>query len=326
MKIRGIFALCVSLFGSAVSFAIVPDEHFLPKGVLDQVVRVNVGANDTFNGTGSVIGKILQFSGGQQVGWFLCVLTANHVVKNWDDVSIGFNNPGNPLSASLPAWVHAEGRNKTFGSPSNPEHPDLAILGVKVGRSTFIDNLVPLEVIDDTNVPVETSFTVAGYGNSGYMDDINGDHVPDGYREVNTPPVRRFANNRFDYKIKDTWGQWNHQAWEYDIDGPVPDVLGEGWPMRGDSGGPLLTYNPLPITVYGSEVRIIPAFTDKIVGVVSRGAAGWVPWGSKEYDVRITTEYKNWIHHECSTVPEPSAMIALTLGVATLLARKRAKR
>lgn len=303
---------------------IVPDEQLIPKAILDEVVRIYA---DGAAGTGSIIDKHNVYNGqGQVVGYDLCILTANHVVKNRSQLSIAFNNIGNPNQGPHGAWLVAEGRDKQFGSPSNPEFPDLAILGCRVAKTEFTESLDPLTVIDDTQIPAGSSFSVVGYGNTGYLDDINGDHIPDGYQEVNgTYGTRRWANNIFDYKVKHHWGQWNHQAWEYDLTGPIPGVIGEGFPLRGDSGGPLLVSDPTNITVYGPAPQLRPTYTNSIVGVVSFGETGFIDWGDKEYDVRITPEYREWIEMECHMVPEPATMAALGLGLAAVLRTRRKK-
>ncbi|MEM2125887.1 MAG: trypsin-like serine protease [Candidatus Methanosuratincola sp.] len=321
---RAVLSLAAALVFAA-SAAIVPDEQFVPKTILEAVVRIQGTAG---NGTGSVIDKKPQYDRfGNQIGWFLCVLTANHVVKNSQDLTVGFNNIGNPHGAPYSAWIAAEGRFKDLGGKS----PDIAILGVKAQLNDFLNRLTPLNVIDDTNYNPGDPFTVVGYGFTGFQQDINGDGVPDGYREVaGTYGNKRFANNTFDRKINTAWGQWSHDAWEYDLTGPAPGIDGEGFPLRGDSGGPLLVQSPVGIPIQTQPPRVINAFTRGIVGIVSDGDyfhGNFVRWNlEKERDVRITPLYKDWIMRECEAVPEPSSILALMTATILIVVRRRRTR
>jgi hypothetical protein len=302
----------------SVSHAIVPDEQLVPKGVLNQVVRV---LTDGGNGTGSVIDKKPKMVGGQQVGWYMCILTANHVTKGASEMNVAFNNVGNPNQGPYDAWLVAEGRRKNIGG----DRPDLAILGIETPMTNFTNALDPLTVIDDANVSAETRFTVAGFGTTGTLVDLTGDGVSDGYlRQPGTYGNRRAANNRFDQKVQDAWGQWDHKAWKYDLDGPVWDVPNEGWALPGDSGGPLLVRDAVDVE-FEPGGRSMSIFTDAIVGVVSRGdtAGPFYPWGDLEYDVRITPAYREWIEMECMAVPEPTTILVLAAGGLLALARRR---
>lgn len=328
------FGLVAFSLGVASAWAIVPDEQFVPKATLREVVRIYSG-ND-FYGTGSVIDKIKEQrdAQGNLIGYYMPILTVNHVIKDATNLNVRFNNPGNAHEGPYTAWVVAEGKNKTFGSSQNPEHPDLAILGIKTGRSDFLDALTGLRVLEDTDVNTGTRFTVSGFGDTGTLTDINGDGVPDGYRQrSDLPPNKRFANNIFDEKMKDRYRdtsnnfEYVHQSWQYDLTGPIPGVDGEGYGLSGDSGAPMLIQDPTDIPIITQYPRTIRAFTNGIIGLHTRRAAsadpGWNPWGRNAFGVRITPDYRTWIYNEAQNVPEPGSIVALTVGALLALSRKR---
>lgn len=153
-----------------------------------------------FSGTGSVIGK-------KQIGndFWLCVLTANHVVANanraWQtfapqDVEVGIKNLRGPMFRTSFIFTALDSVN----NPNDPhrnffgqDRPDIALIGVRVNQQVF-NQVASYTMAQPGHY---TDFTIVGYGYTGVTDrDTDGNFI--GYTMVRVPETsgtKRFANN-----------------------------------------------------------------------------------------------------------------------------------
>lgn len=170
-------------------FATAPENQGVPANYtpLSGVVRIHV--RDDFSGTGSVIGK-------KQIGndFWLCVLTANHVVANanraWQtfapqDVEVGIKNLGGPMFRTSFIFTALDSVN----NPNDPhrnffgqDRPDIALIGVRVNQQVF-NQVASYTMAQPGHY---TDFTIVGYGYTGVTDrDTDGNFI--GYTMVRVP-------------------------------------------------------------------------------------------------------------------------------------------
>ncbi|GBC94183.1 hypothetical protein HRbin15_02691 [bacterium HR15] len=303
-----------ALFATAPNTQVVPANHPAWNWYYG-VVHISRG-ND-FVGTGYVIDR-------KQVGndFWLCVLTANHVVATqqsgfrWDpddQLTIGFGNLGGNDPAFTTRKVFTV-RDSVIGNDLHAQLlgndiPDLAVIGVRVNQQIW-NRVSPYELHPAVS---DTTFTIVGYGNTD---------AP-GARFISQPHtfgIKRFANNSvlqiFNGPSPYLPAFFMGAFIKWDLTDPG-GVEGEGVTFGGDSGSPYFFSEP-------SDVNGIPVFTNKSIGVHHGGRNRYLN-GDKGHATALTGNYINWINAKCELVPEPGSLLILLggSGWALLLYRRR---
>lgn len=323
----------LSLIGTAM--AIGPDNQVVGGAIGSQwggVVRIllntNVGANTgSFNGTGTIIGNVNQ----QGQGWY-CILTADHVVSTngpGDPTAAGIgavqmNSVGNGGDDGVAAWPVMSGyaiRTKSlFGAASAV---DLALVAVNYGAYNAGNDIFVRNLVNDNS---HRTFSIIGFGQEARR-------VATGYQGVGNYGTQRYENN----VVNRYAPNFSNGGYTYDavtskiIFDPGTVFPGTGAAYDGDSGAPLFTSG-----VASEPGQGISYYAYDVFGVhqggQGRGAGRqFRDYGMDQYHVWLggttgTHDGQNYISHinrVCGMVPEPSTLVALSLGALALLRRRR---
>lgn len=338
-RIRFVFlaGVCLPAGIAPVARGGVPD---LQLGGLDQVVRVSSQPDGTGGrGSGSVFENIFHAPTDQR---FLCVITADHVVKDGVNGSIAFGNTpyGMNTGPFYKADYMALGQYKEIYVNGEFHKPDLAVMVVPVPDTPFFQTLDPLDLVEVN--PEDHAFTGLGYGRTGILTQVQtaagGNRFA--YLEMENAAssygTQRFWNNTSEGLQTDDWSldsPYYYTALLTSIDTPGGGgILGEGMGMRGDSGGPILVEDPQPVTLANGTA--VAGFTRDIEAVFTRavtpedmlGNRFIADFGNVYAGVALIPEYIEWAYSECySNVPEPSTLWLLAAGVI-MLRRYRSRR
>ncbi len=290
----------------------------LPAGVRNAIVRVSGITGSEIDGGGS--GTVIQIHPVAH-GWWLCVLTADHVVGFSERWAIGFGNGGYATGTRTGEFT----ANIMYRGPVTigDARADIALLGVFVadmngnGQLDEIPEITPLSVAE----PPHYYIVAAGYGWWGYPGDPrryntlqtyglfeNGRNTwdnPDSveYEDITHPRGQRYFYQRLRANLDFfPWWDW-------------PPSEGEAMVLPGDSGGPTLQFDE-----YGTRRWFLTG-----VHSVGQGGESFVQEGAMWADVHAG-HYQNWINQACDTIPEPGSLCALALGTLSLLVCRRRNR
>lgn len=353
------FVAIVTLVASAGSvFATGPAQQLVPWrpavagqfSTLNSVVQMSTPSS---LGTGTIIGKNIDAGTGD--AW-VCVLTANHVVRGAGNVQILMGDNG------------AEG---TFGG-ADSRHlqrgtDDMSIVGVRLGRVqgagadaallAKYNALTPASMIPTTNLAsyIGRQFSQVGYGGTG-------DFVAGGMnaRVIDAGPLanpryslnidgnKRFQNNQINQIDPVADGTYFYDSVRFSFDPAAANGLlaGEGISYAGDSGAPYFRSvlstqavaafsRPGQTNWAGGNMDIL---TDAITAVHTRGnsrpggaggnsfftpysdvANGVDSWGA---GIPLTPARVAWIQEWCMFVPGPGAAASFVL-FGVIAARRR---
>ncbi len=314
------------LYSHAYALARHPNDVPIPDPIRNAIVRVATHRADEIGwGTGTII-DVKRVD----AGIWLCVLTADHVVVGYRSVWIGFGNGGLPGRGG--ALEYQADRNMIFRGPENADgtRVDLAVLGVFIPANDLnrLPNFNPVPLgAGQQNLGV----VQAGYGLPGRIDnDVPDAYVvegilPDGDLDDRKYGTLRSGNESVDATRDAGWsnnrGTWRFNALWYSLSfrrnnaGDWPPIEGDAYILAGDSGGPSFDAEWNLVGVHSAsraEVRLPDGRW-----VVRSGFGG--------LDVNVGA-YNAWIQRQCALVPEPASLLALAVGIAGLLTRRRPKR
>ncbi len=357
MQITALFALAGSAILAQPGLA---DEQTGPLAQRVPWRAPGGGAGSTLNsvvevfgaglGTGTVIGKRQDNNGN---GW-LCVLTADHVVRGAANVSVAFGD--------------AMGQG-TYGGPGASQfrqiHPNLdaAVAAVNVGNlngnpalAGFFNSLTPVTLgsVQNAGSAVNQQFTELGYGGSGTF-------VVGGMQANTTTPVapyslqidnnKRFQNNQIERTVRVTGGNYTYNAIQFDMDRAMPPghfLDAEGISFAGDSGGPYFMSGAdaqavgafdRPDDADGTFVPDWPGgvmsifnnmqFAVHTMGNSTPGGAGGAPSRFNGYDVTtgaglpLTPNRVLRIQRMCGRIPSPGSTALVGIGSIIAFRRRR---
>ncbi|MBK9188238.1 MAG: hypothetical protein IPM33_04705 [Phycisphaerales bacterium] len=330
-----VFALVGLAASTSGVFATGPDQQRLPwrpgldgNGKYSRLNSVVQVSTNTGLGTGTVIGT-------RQVGndHWLCVLTADHVVRGSNNIQVSFGDNGAiGTFGGADSWHIQRGQDdmavvavRLNAAPAGLPGVTAAQFAGRLNFPSFISGLnSPSDVFGET-------FTQAGYGGYG-----NWDTRPNGPVEVR-PGIRtttasiaipgdpnnrryfphidnnkRFQNNRVERSRQilqrvdpnDPTSAiiYNYTAIEFDLDVPQAAGLlaGEGISYAGDSGGPYF-YNSLTTQFVGAMARPDGVWPDGTARPVPDWAAG---------DMQLLDDVLFAVHTFGNTIPGGGGNVA----------------
>ena len=296
-------ALALLVFGLAApnqSHAILAgDENALPAD--SPANRLDLlGANSQFNAIGSLS---ISAGGFSYIGSATAIspnwiLTAGH---NLDLNDVGSPTPGLSINFNLPGFGSYSGSSfytcpgfTGFGNPSVQN--DLGLI--------YLANPLPNGLLFPTltgHLQTGSQVTLAGFGRSGY-----GNY---GYTTSATLTDRRSGQNVIDALIPDEQGGGFAALFQYTFNAPnTVDSLGNNIETiigPGDSGGPALVADGSGYAIAGVNTYV-------------------EGYGGQFGDIGggiVLAPYVGWIDSTISSVPEPSVLVLMILGLVMLLIR-----
>lgn len=285
-----------------------------PDPIRNAIVRVEMDeGGSTFAGTGTVIEV---HSDGVGLGGWICVLTADHVVRESTGAlggtfRVGFGDEG----GGGVEFSSASTTINVAGGPANgTDRVDLGILGVRVADMTTLPAfaLPTLSAVDDG-----TTIYLSGYGDQATLDGPNRryDVVPtfgsilSGFNGVDDQAEFSMASGSFTYRFDSL-----EASTMFGPPAPDPAIQGEAHVLAGDSGGP--SWTPFDT---GWGLVGVHSVSETHVG----GGSETVEEGDRLWDVRVAS-YSTWIDLTCdAVVPEPASFVVIAIGVLGAAARRR---
>jgi hypothetical protein len=318
----------------SVSYATGPNNQFVPNPApanantfssVVGVVSVDAAGDVDAVGTGTVIDSRIVNGVG-----YLCVLTADHVVK------------AGVSRIVFPNFVRGM---PPPGVGTKPIVNQRQVAGIAPGQNVDANVILVRYGTPDAfyfNVPDKTLASGVGVGNK--LADI-------GFGQTGTPNFnaqgnlvsltatgggegdKRYQNNLltgfFPNNTSPAHGAYkeNDIEFTFDAQGTANFTAGEGYGYRGDSGGPLfnngVTFDPgggLPLIASTDSIAGVLAFTPRPASVNPGGTA---VNGDVEFAVDVF-DYKANIWAACaaelSTIPEPSTLVLLAAASGSWLA------
>ena len=295
--VAGLLFILVS--ASRVHAILAGDENALPAD--SPANRLDtLGAASLFNAIGS-----LSIS----AGGFSYIGSATAIAPNWiltaghnlDLNDVGSPTPGLSINFNLPGFGSYSGSSfytcpgfTGFGNPSIQNDLGLIHLANPLPNSLLFPTL-------DGNLQTGTQVTLAGFGRSGY-----GDY---GYTTLATLTDRRAGQNVIDTLIPDEHGGGFAALFQYTFNAPnTVDSLGNNIETiigPGDSGGPALVADGSGYAIAGVNTYV-------------------EGYGGQFGDIGggiVLAPYVGWIDSTISSVPEPSVLVLMILGLVMLLIR-----
>ncbi len=295
-------------------------------------------------GTGTIIGKNIDAGTGD--AW-VCVLTANHVVRGENNVQIGLGD-----NFAQGTFGGADSRHIQRGND------DMSVVGVRLGKvqgaganaallATY-NALTPASMIPTTNLPsyVGRQFTQVGYGGTGdfvaggmnaRVNDAGAGNNP--RYSLNIDNNKRFQNNVINQIDPVADGTYFYDSVRFSFDPAAANgfLAGEGISYAGDSGAPYFrsVLSTQAVTAFtrpgqqdwaGGDMDLL---TDAITAVHTRGnSRPGGPGGNSFFTpytdaatgidsfgagVPLTPARVAWIQEWCVFVPAPNATAAFAI-------------
>ncbi|MCI0331861.1 MAG: PEP-CTERM sorting domain-containing protein [Planctomycetes bacterium] len=326
--LRTTIAAFLTLLAASWAVAIGPSNQVVPNpapggtNTLSSVVGVvglGVGRN-TINANGS--GTVIDSSVIGNRCW-LCVLTADHNFPNANRIVF----PNYTLDAVPPAaGVKTILSHQQVAPIGVGQNVDAAVALVSYGAPDAFFFGVPDKSLT-TAVGVGNTLTEVGFGRGG-TNVVDGMGNIIGINEGNraSAGTKRYQNNLLTEFIANFAAGngyvYNAINYTFDAQGAANRIAGEGWGMRGDSGAPLfnngVTFDP------GGGLPLL-ASIDSIAGVKTFGPLNATN-GAKNQAVDVF-DYRANIVTACNTllatVPEPTSLVLLALGLVWFAASPR---
>lgn len=287
----------------------------LPADIRNAIVRIGItGINDRlYGGSGTVI-HVKPADG----GWWLCVLTADHVVGNARTLSTGFRGGGFPRDREDYDRLEFRATRVIRGPYNNNDNTwvDLAMLGVLIRDANGNGQLDEIPNIPNhiaIAAPPNNNLVAAGYGDQGRRGQLNG---VTGYFIVHQYGTFENGRNTWRNAAGEAYalGRYRFTALRTTLD--FTDNSGDAYILSGDSGGPSLQLNGNDWILTGVHSG------SQGVDIDGDGVDDFVAQGFLSTDVRLAN-YTNWINNACAAVPEPFSLTALCTGLLGLLLRRR---
>lgn len=305
-----------------------PAQNFnLPAPVQNTFVRILLGYSERGSGTevqvrGSGIVLGARRDTPTSATGRLCVLTGFHnteasarALVNIARVFVAFGNGDNWQNNRFSV------RYRNLIRPpvnNNGRAPDLTVIPIEV---TDWANQVPAQLqmrTGLTDVAVDNEIVLAGFGRTGEVDVPNREYDPSnaGFGTM------RSGNNTVDALVNNitnasgrTGTRFEYESIRSDMDFRPAAGAGtsaDAHMLNSDSGGPTMRF-------VDNQWRLAGIHSDS----VSRADQG-VDEGMRQWDVRAH-EYRDWITRSCNEalVPEPGTLVAVSVGAAALLNRRR---
>ncbi len=340
-------AVIASMLMAVPSLAGVADLQF---STINEIVRVSQNVDGGGGrGSGSIFENFYNPAEDQR---YLCVITADHVLKLGNGGSIAFGNT--PYDTNFGPFYNAShaalGQYKGIEVAGDPmlHHPDLGVMVVPVPDTPFFQGLVPFNLV--TPIGDEHDITIRGFGLTGPFTSITTGARGQRFayvEDLDSYGTQRFYNNTIEeFELRDD-GKYRDLTELFTVDAPLGGIIGEGVGMRGDSGGPMLNYFPMATTL--SNHTIVPGFTLDIEAVFTHafdnGDAFLDPGeedtfiddeGNTRFIVDFTNiyagvvllpEYIDWARGECEdNIPEPGTAMLLGAGLGIMGVRRSRRR
>lgn len=313
------FAATAALFIGVSAYAIVPNNQFSGH---QSVVRISGTAG---SGTGSVIHREVN---AQNNSMFICILTADHVTDANGNMNVGWGDIG--AGGSFNLGLGAGLSSYAVFNKNNFDNADVSLLNINIdlnqvnaAQLAVLTGLTPFTLAVAPNAPTY-DIRNRGFGRTGIeIKGVLNETV--GYRTrfgnaADAFGTLRFMDQKIDAHQAYAGGGYNFDAMFYDLDRSdmTGYVANEGFGLSGDSGSGFFQGDNLIGIFTNAEGTLIRDNTGALVAEdYYYGFRGWGP--------RITQTLFNQIHEHCDPVPEPASMVAIGLGIAGLLARRRRK-
>jgi hypothetical protein len=345
LKVLGLGVGLLALAWSLPAYASGPDYQTV-NPTYDSVVQVLynavVGSGvGTFNGTG----EIVQNTEGADDNGFFEILTADHVVSATGTFAAGVlpnlgisfgNDPVTPPLAGASTFNDYNAVNVWRWGSTGTE--DIAVMNVDYGTynpayNADVISLTPAYHLDSNNNIVQDMnyFSDIGFGNQGKL--AAGKYVAQGNYGTQRFLTDSISNIAANFAGP---GGYTYNSDQFTVKNPQNIAqAGTGAGFDGDSGSPMLTSDPVNVTInvpntpYTNYNGNTPMsyYTDDESAVFTFGPNTLpnIAFGSTEGGVALSQADINWImlHGTEAYLPEPTALILLPAAMLLALRRNR---